>query len=126
MAAWALVLPVLKRLMRLETLARVMWTDRSRDATEGELAKIVTLSQVLMRHRPPRSDARCYERSLLAYRFLAERGADPRLVVALKSESAGMAGHAWVTVAGEPVGETEPLTDFVPLVVYGAGGRREE
>ena len=126
MAAWALALPLLKRVVRLETLARVMWAYPTRRATEGELAKIATMSQILARRRPPLSNDRCYERSLLAYRFLAQRGADPRLVVALKAGSAGMSGHAWVTVAGVPIGESESLAEYVPLVTYGRGGRREE
>ena len=67
----------------------------------------------------------CYERGLLAYRFLSQRGADPTLVVAVKGDSGAVSGHAWVTVDGIAINETEPLDDFVPVVSYGRGGRRE-
>ena len=125
MAPWALSLPVLKRVVRLETLARHMWAEPKRTGSEEARAKVVLFSQFLSRRRPPRSNHRCYERSLLAYRFLAELGADPRLVVALrKDDERGLAGHAWVTVEGVPVGESEPLDSYVPLVIYGRGGKR--
>jgi hypothetical protein len=126
MGAWALVLPLLKRKVGLERLARVMWVRPTRRASEDELAKVVTLSQLLARHRPPLSNERCMERSLLAYRYLSAGGADPRLVVAMAPGADGLEGHAWVTIDGEPVGEIESVADHVPIVVYGSGGRREE
>ena len=126
MAAWALALPVLKRVVRLETLARLMWADRGRTAARRDVAKIAQVSRLLARRRPPQSYDRCYERSLLAYRFLSQRGADPRLVVALrKGDLGGMAGHAWVTVGGRPVDEPDLHEDYEPLVVFGRGGKRE-
>jgi hypothetical protein len=123
MATWAAALPVLKHLLRLETLARLMWTDRE-SKSRPQAAKIVALSRLLA---PPAavSGGACYERSLLAYRFLAQRGADPKLVVAVKSDGGAVSGHAWITVDGRPVGESGGIEDFVPIVVYGRGGRSE-
>jgi hypothetical protein len=126
MGAWALALPLLKRTVRLERLARVMWVRPTRRASEGDLAKVVTLSQLLARRRPPLSNHRCMERSLLAYRYLSALGADPQLVVAMAAGADGLEGHAWVTVDGVPVDEAESVARYVPLVVYGAGGRRED
>lgn len=125
MAAWAAVLPVLKRVVRLETLARLMWSDPSSEGGATDIGKVVTLSRLLTRQMPDPS-GRCYERSLLAYRFLSQRGANPRLVVAVKNNEGTMAGHAWVTVGGSAVGESETIEEFVPLVVYGRRGRPEE
>ena len=126
MAAWALALPVLKRVVRLEALARLLWVGGSRNVAERDVTKIAQLSRLLARRRPPASYDRCYERSLLAYRFLSQRGADPRLVVALrKGDLGGMAGHAWVTVGGRPVDEPDLHEDYEPLVVFGRGGKRE-
>jgi len=122
MGAWAAVLPVLKRVVRLETLARIMWSEREA-RSEVDADKIFTLSHLLTQ-RPPRSTERCYERSLIAYRFLSQRGADPRLVAAVKKEGGSIAGHAWVTVGGTALGESGAVADFVPVVVYGRGGRR--
>lgn len=126
MGAWALALPLLKRVMQLERLASLMWTDQGVKAVDEDVLKIAELSRLLARRRPPQAYDRCYERSLLAYRFLSQRGADPRLVVALRSDNAkGFSGHAWVTVDDVAVGEPHPVDDYVPLVVFGRGGRRE-
>ncbi len=123
MAAWAAVLPLLKHVVRLETLARVMWSDgRPRD--RRDTAKIVALSRLLTRPTA-RLRGGCYERSLLAYRFLSELGADPRLVVAVKRQAEGVTGHAWVILNGAPADPVEALEGFVPVVVYGRGGRPE-
>jgi hypothetical protein len=124
MGTWAAVLPLLKRFVRLDTLARLMWTDPD-DQAPPEVAKIVALSALLAR-RGGISHGTCYERSLLAYRFLAQRGADPKLVVAVKQDGGAMTGHAWVAIGGAPVDESESVADFVPVVVFGRGGRREE
>ena len=124
MATWAGVLPVLKHVVRLETLARLMWKEAERES-RPDTAKIVAISRLLTRPAA-RSGGACYERSLLAYRFLSGRGADPRLVVAIKQGGGAVTAHAWVTVDGAPIGESKVVNDLVPLVVYGRGGRREE
>jgi hypothetical protein len=123
MAAWAIALPLLKRVLRLETLARIMWSGREAKG-EPQTDKVLILSRLLTR-RPPRGAERCYERSLLAYRFLSQRGVDPRLVAAVKRTDGSFAGHAWVTVGGSAVGESDAIAEFVPLVVFGCGGLPE-
>jgi hypothetical protein len=124
MAGWAVVLPLLKRVVPLRTLARVMWSGHGREGNR-EAEKIVAFSRLLTR-RPPRGRERCYERSLLAYRFLSQRGVDPKLVAAVGGEDASAGGHAWVTVGGAPIGESDALGQFVPLVIYGRGGVPEK
>ena len=71
-------------------------------------------------------DATCLERSLLAYRFLAEGGARPRLTVAVRSNGKSLEWHAWATRDGQPVHETEAsLHGYLPVVVFDAQGRIE-
>jgi hypothetical protein len=123
MAVWAIVLPPLKRVVRLEILARIMWSDAARGASDTD--KVIALSRLLTR-RTASSAGSCYERSLLAYRFLSQRGAEVSLVAAVKKEHGSVTGHAWVTVDGAPVGESDAIEDFVPVVVYGRGGLPEE
>jgi hypothetical protein len=124
MGVWAIALPLLKRILRLETLARIMWSGReARGAPQTD--KVIALSRLLTR-RPPRGAERCYERSLLAYRFLSQRGVDPRLVTAVRKADGSFVGHAWVTVAGTAVGESDAIEEFVPLVVFGRGGLPED
>jgi hypothetical protein len=124
MSSWAAVLPLLKHVVRLNTLARLMWTDGESKSRSSEAAKIVALSRLLAR---PGTTSRgtCYERSLLAYRFLSQRGAAPRLIVAVKREAGGVRAHAWVMVGDTALGESEAIDEFVPVVVYGPGGRAE-
>ena len=74
--------------------------DRTEGQSRPEAAKVVTLSRLLARP-VVMSRGKCYERSLLAYRFLSQAGADPRLVVAVKGNGGAMIAHAWVTVDGE-------------------------
>ncbi len=124
MALWAAALPVLKHALRLDTLARLMWTETKKES-RGEVRKILAVSGLVTRPLA-RSGGACYERSLLAYRFLASRGADPKLVVAVRQDKTGVAAHAWVTVDGATVGEPTPVDDFVPVVVYGREGQRED
>ena len=124
MALWAAALPLLKHALRLDTLARLMWTETKKES-RGEVRKILAASGLVTRPLA-RSGGACYERSLLAYRFLASRGADPKLVVAVRRDKTGVTAHAWVTVDGTTVGEPTPVDDFVPVVVYGRDGQRED
>ena len=127
MLGWAVVLPVLKARMPLERLVALMWTEArgaqpGRDlAQEHQVARLARMS-----HRAITAGRRdnCLERSLIAYRHLAARNADPRLVVGARAGSAGIEGHTWVTVDGEPVHDLpEEIATYVPITVFGAGGR---
>lgn len=80
----------------------------------------------LLVNRLSRPDERCYERSLLAYRFLSQQGADVRLIAAARKDGDAMTGHAWVTVGGAAVGESDAIDAFVPLAEYGRGGQLVE
>jgi hypothetical protein len=123
MAAWAAVLPVLKHVLRLDALARLMWRDRTA-AGRADQEKILAFSRLLARPVAP-GNGTCYERGLLVYRYLSQRGADPSLVIGVKREDDAVTGHAWVTVDGAAIGEPETVEDFVPVVAYGRGGGRE-
>ena len=120
MAAWAALLPALKRLIRLETLARLAWAEPG-ERRRVDSAKIFALS-ALLTGRAGTVHGVCYERSLLAYRFLAQQGADPRLVVAVRSDGSKLTGHAWVTVDGQAVGESVEAREFAPVAVFGRHG----
>ena len=121
MAGWATLFPLLKHVVSLDRLARLAWSDPS-DVNGTAIAKVLALTRVLSL---PRSKGSCYERSLLAYRFLARGGHDPRLVVAVAKRDTAVTAHAWVTVGGRAIGESDAIKDFAPMVAYGRGGRRE-
>lgn len=131
MAAWALCLPVLKRVVPLPRLVRMMAAPTAAAATarpgtrdaERE-RRIVAISRLV--YAPlVRADIGCLQRSLLAYRFLGAAGARPSLVVGMRRADGEVHGHAWVTVDGEPAGESAAwVGQFSPAVVFGSEGGR--
>ena len=123
MGAWSAALPLLKRVVPLLKLARLAWAGGAGGRNPRREREIVRLSGALPRLRLARSGANCLERSLLAYRFLAQANADPRLVVGVRREEGAMVGHAWVTLDGRPVHDTEAaVRQFVPVVEFGPDG----
>jgi hypothetical protein len=125
MLGWRLVIRALKWIVPLPRLVRFMRKAPSsphRRATRE--ARIVSLSHRLCRGRL--REGSCLERSLLAYRFLTEAGADPTLVVAVRSSGDSFEWHAWVTRGGRPVHETdETLRAYLPVVIFDARGAVE-
>jgi Transglutaminase-like superfamily len=122
MAAWSMLLPVLKRAVPLRRLVVLMWTTGGNVRSEAREQAVIALSARVARVRP-RLRSNCLERSLLAYRFLAQAGADPRLVLAVGSVEGGVVGHAWVTLDGKPVHEPRAAVEsFAPLIEFGPRG----
>ena len=116
------MLPLLKRALPLQRLAALMWTTGESNRSIGEERRIITLSARITRLRP-RLRSNCLERSLLAYRFLARAGADPRLVVGVDTQEGTVVGHAWVTIDGEPIHEKhDAVESFTRLVEFGPAG----
>lgn len=72
----------------------------------------------------------CLPRSLTLLRLLRKRGTPAVLRIGVRRQGEGVAGHAWVEVAGEVVGEPEGIAErFLPLVAdagppgtFGTGG----
>lgn len=123
LAGWSVALPLVKRLLPVARLVALMWTPGRAPRSDAHERAVVTASARLTRLRP-RLRSNCLERSLLAYRFLARAGAEPRLVMGVGTLDGAVVGHAWVTVDGEPVHETaEALSRFTPVVEFGEGGR---
>lgn len=113
---------VLRRWVPLETLTRWAWrpAERARNHVDERLvaARVARLSQLITR------GADCLPRSLLLYRELSRRGADPRLVIGFADASRPFVGHAWVTIDGQPLGETASmLAPLTSVCVFGARGR---
>ncbi|TMK27262.1 MAG: hypothetical protein E6G64_12865 [Actinobacteria bacterium] len=108
MSSWALALPILKRVVPLQRLAQVMRDDGHGPRDPTHERQIVALSSLL---------------SLLAYRFLTRANADPRLVVGVRIGEAGVLGHAWVTLNGEPIHESPAaISEFSRVVEFGPEG----
>jgi hypothetical protein len=123
MMGWSLVLPLLKRLLPLKTLARLMWCEGRRDRSPRREHDIARLSFALCRLRPPHFRSNCLERGLLAYRYFARANADPRLVIGVATSEEGLVGHAWVTIDDRPVRESDAdMRRFIAVAKFGPRG----
>lgn len=123
MTIWSVALPGMKRLVPLKRLASLMWMEGGHRSDPAARSRIVALSARLTRIRVRGSRGNCLERSLLAYRYLAAIGADPRLVIGVTRTNAGVAGHAWVTLDGQPIHDDPAgLEGVTPLAEFGRGG----
>ena len=121
---WALVLPALKHLVPVKSLAAVMHQRPA--TTHRNLAReqrIVTFARWGARLVRWKSGGNCLERGLLAYRYLCAAGAEPVLVVGLGQSENGMLGHAWVLVDGRPAGESQSAVDvYTPVFAFAPDG----
>jgi Transglutaminase-like superfamily len=124
MAAWRLVLPVLKRRMALSRLVRLMWEgEESPEPRPERQLRIAELTTVVFRSDHRDRPGNCLDRSLVLYRYLSASGADPELLIGMRREEGPLKGHAWVTVKGAPVEESpEPLGDFAQVVAFRGDG----
>jgi Transglutaminase-like superfamily len=123
MTSWALLLPVLKHVVRLPRLAELMWRDGMGSPSEAGVERVVRLASLAGRFGSlPRRD-NCLEHSLILYRYLSMLNADPHLVAAVQRRDGDMQGHVWVTVDGVPVG-AEDVSTFTPVLELGRGGSR--
>jgi hypothetical protein len=126
MVTWSMLLPVLKQALPLRRLVALMWTSGRVDRSDEQEKRIIGLSARVTRLRP-HLRSNCLERSLLAYRFLARAGADPRLVLGIGIVEGAVVGHAWVTLDGEPVHETrDAVESFARLIEFGSRGEATE
>ena len=125
MTGWAVALPLLKRALPLRRLVRLLAPPSAAHASRDPAAEATILRLVRRLYHPTHHSpaTNCLERSLVLYRYLAAAGADPQLVIGVAPPGGPFRGHAWVEVAGHPVGETPAdLTPYRPLVVFGPTG----
>ena len=106
--AWALVLPALKHIVSVKSLAAVMHQPQRRATRDADRERrIVTFAHWSARLTRWNSGGNCLERSLIAYRYLCAAGAHPTLVIGVGRGAVGVIGHAWVLVDGQLVGEPQ-------------------
>jgi len=124
MLFWASLLPLLKRTLPLPRLVSIMVPRRRRrgpDPVREEV--VVTVARWIYRTRALRDN--CLERSLLTYRYLPAGDDDALLVLGMRSGDDGPPGHAWLTVHGVAVHDTDAtLAQLVPVVAFDLEGRR--
>ena len=124
MLGWRLVLPLLRRALPLRSLVRLLWPRRRSSPRRPDREALVaaTLFQ-LYRGEHDRADDNCLERCLLAYRFLAQAGAEPQLECGVRRDGAELIGHAWIVVDGCPLADSdEDIAAFTPIATFGPQG----
>jgi hypothetical protein len=122
--AWACVLPVLKHLLPIPSLAALMRHPPRRAYRDVRLEEqIVTFARWGARLVRWRAGGNCLERGLIAYRYLGLAGAHPTLVVGVGKSETGVIGHAWVLVDGQPVTESlATLVLYTPMFAFAPDG----
>lgn len=66
---------------------------------------------------------KCLERSLVLVWCLRRKGLPAQLEIGFRRTEAGVAGHAWVVLDGQPWGEKEGVEDdYVPMLLADAVG----
>jgi hypothetical protein len=120
--AWRCVLPLVKHVVTTATLARLMWWPPAAPVNSRDRAQRVALVKELMATGGRLLlSTNCLERSLVVYRLLSRVDADPHLVLGVRKTGGGVAGHAWVQLDGEALGERN-AGDFDPIVAFGPDG----
>jgi hypothetical protein len=115
---------MLRHVVPLNRLVRWAWrapTGRS-DASDAQriAAAVTRLGQLVP------GDRNCLRRSLVLYRELSARGADPRLVVGFRRGTRGVEGHAWVTTGDGVIGDDAAhVATFTPTCRFGRAGHAE-
>jgi len=125
MLGWLVVLPILKRVMPLPSLVSLMWSRQAspKASTASEIDRMWRIARWLAVHAWPRRSGTCLEQSLILYRFLSARRASPELVIGVRRHNESVGAHAWVTVDGRPVGDSDAaLAGFAPVVSFGPCG----
>ena len=127
MTGWALLLPLLKRLLPLPALVRFACVPPGRAARDRDRERHVAALVRRLYGSPLVRDENCLERSLLLYRLLGRLNASPDLVTGVRRDEDGVVGHAWVAVDGEPVGEArESIDGFEVILSFDARSRLRE
>lgn len=123
MAAWRVILPPLKRRMRLPELIHLMWKEAPAEPAGPEReARVAGLAAMVFRSEHPYRYGNCLERSLVLCRYLSAAGSDPQLLVGMRRGENELEGHAWVVARGHAVGETpESLEGYGRVVGFRSG-----
>ncbi len=121
MLAWKAALSLLKHAVALTTLVRLVEQEPPSSVNVRERARVEYAVKRLGRVL---GGGDCLERSLVTYRFLSRAGVRPRLLIGFDREDGRVAGHAWVTVDGEPIIESrESLARYVEVAAFSPAER---
>ena len=120
---WRISLPLVKQVIPVRTLVRWM---SPRIQSTGEIdsvrgARLQAIRYFLAHGGRVVMSENCLVRSLVLFRFLAEVGAAPALVMGVSREGGRVDGHAWIEVDGEPLADAT-TGRYTPVLIFGDGG----
>ena len=127
MLGWRITLPLLKRALPVTALAKLMWRHPRTKPQAVRADRIIALTAQLDRAWRTKPNEHCFERSLIAYRFLSAAGSDPKLYFGFQQpKGSALDGHAWIVVDSLPLYETaESISRYTAVVAFGANGAVE-
>lgn len=120
---WLLWLPIalhVRALPRLLEQASRAGRSRGR-AKEIALPRALAIVSRISRLRLfelPLFPKACLRRSLALYHALPLLGHDPEIHFGVRKDRTRLHAHSWVTLAGRPLGETEPQDAFQKIFSY--------
>ncbi len=117
LVVWRISLPVLKRLISVETLVKRM-APPAPSSPHTIANRVEQIRQVVGSGGRLLVSANCLERSLVFYRLLLRAGAAPVLVLGMRRDGSTLKGHAWVALDGEPFEVSED--HYTPVVAFGS------
>lgn len=125
LTAWALILPILKRLLPLPALVSLMArVPRPTPYHPLKAARAAEQIWEFYRRRALILSPNCLERSLLTFRILCSLNAGPCLVAGFGKKQGRIVGHTWVTISGRPIIEApELLSIYTPAMRFDAQGK---
>lgn len=107
--------PLLVRL-RLPTLGRLLGRRRGDPPREGEVERIISYVDAVLRRGILRMHSSCLTRGLTLYYFLRGAGLDVSLCFGIGERSGETVGHCWLEKDGEPfLEQPDPHPLYVPM-----------
>jgi hypothetical protein len=118
LATVALVPAALRLLPFRQTLALCDHFPRARQCGAPPFALAARSHRWLSHGRGPWANS-CLTRAVVLYAMLRQHGYDPRLHVGVCGDTTSFAAHAWVSLAGHPVGDEQLMTErYRELLVH--------
>ncbi len=119
LAAVAVALPLLQRLLSLPALIGLLDSRRPRPAAATDPAAAVRLVDGLLGVRLGPLRPGCVRRSLLLFALLRRRGQPVTILYGLRPDTSRLEGHSWLELGGQAVGEVgDPRHTFRVTYAY--------
>lgn len=118
MAAVALAVPLLERMLSLPAMVRAL-DCRGRAVAIGDPERQVELARRVLGQGVGPLRPGCYRRSLVLFHVLRRCGHRVRILFGISEHAGTLAGHSWLELDGRPLGESgDPHEAFEVVFSY--------